>query len=92
MTVLFTTPSPTVSAKVSFLFFFRAVPAAYRGSQARVELELQPLTYTTAIATRDLSRTCDLHHSSRQRWILEPLSGARDGTHILQDASWVHYR
>ena len=28
-----------------------------------VELELQLLAYTTAIATPDLSTICDLHHS-----------------------------
>ena len=30
---------------------------------------------------QDLSRVCDLHHSSRQYWILNPLSKARDRTH-----------
>ena len=29
-----------------------------------VELELWPLVYATATATRDLSRICDIHHSS----------------------------
>ena len=31
-----------------------------------IKLELQLLAYTTATATQDLSRFCDLHHSSRQ--------------------------
>ena len=56
-----------------------------------VELELQMLAYTTATATRDLSRTCDLHHSSWQRQILNPLSKARDGTCVLVDTSWICY-
>ena len=43
-----------------------------------VQSELEPPAYTTATATPDLSRFCDLHHSSRQRWILNPLSEARD--------------
>ena len=51
------------------------------------ELELQLPAYTTA--TRDLSRICDLHHSSQQCLILNPLSEARDGTHNLRDTSWV---
>ena len=34
--------------------------------------------YTTATATRDLSHICDLHHSSQQRQILNPLVEARD--------------
>ena len=33
----------------------------------------------------------DLCHSLWQLWILNPLSGARDGTHILVDTSWVRY-
>ena len=43
-----------------------------------VQLEIQILSYTTATATRDLIRVCDLHHSSWQRQILNPLSKARD--------------
>ena len=54
-----------------------------------VELKLQLLAYTTATATQDLSHVCDLHHSSRQHQILNPLSEARDGTRILMDTSWV---
>ena len=50
-----------------------------------VELELQLLVYATATAMQDLSQVCDLHHSSWQLQILNPLSGARDGTRILID-------
>ena len=35
--------------------------------------ELQLSAYTTATATQDPSRVCDLHHSSRQRQILNLL-------------------
>ena len=45
--------------------------------------------YTTAIATQDPSYVCNLHHSSRQRQILNPLSGARDWTHVLMDTTQV---
>ena len=48
-----------------------------------VELEMQLPTYATATAMQDMSRICELHHSSGQHWILNPLSEARDQTHIL---------
>ena len=32
---------------------------------------------------------CDLHHSSKQLCILNPLSKARDQTRILMDTSWI---
>ena len=50
-----------------------------------VELELQLPAYTTTTAMQGLSHICDLHRSLRQSWILNPLSEARDGTHILTD-------
>ena len=52
-----------------------------------VELELQMLAYTTAIATQDLSHVCDLHHSSWQRQIHNPLGEARNWICILMDTS-----
>ena len=57
-----------------------------------VESELQLQAYTTATATPDPSRVCDLHHSSWQHWVLDPLSKARDQTHILMDTSWIGFR
>ena len=55
-----------------------------------VELELQLPAYTTATATCDPSCVFDLHHSSRQHQILNPLSKARGRTHILVVPSRVH--
>ena len=52
-----------------------------------VELELQLLA--TATAMWDLSHVCDLHHSLRQRRILNPLSEARDQTHNLMVPSRI---
>ena len=40
----------------------------------------------------DLSRACDLHHSSWQCWILNPLSEAKDGTLNFMVPSWIHLR
>ena len=48
-----------------------------------VQSELQLLAYASATAMPDPSSACDLHHSSRQCWILNPLSEARDQTHNL---------
>ena len=47
--------------------------------------------YTPATATPELSHICNLHHSSRQRQILNPLSEARDRTCIRMDSSQAHY-
>ena len=54
-----------------------------------VELDLQLPAYTTAIAAQYLSRICELQHSLWQRWILNSLMKARDGTCIFMDTSWV---
>ena len=55
------------------------------------ELELQLPAYTTDTAMQDLSHTYNLHHSSWQGWILNPLMETRDQTHVLMDTSQVHY-
>ena len=52
-----------------------------------VESELELLSYVTAIATRDPSRICDLHHRSQQCRILSKV--ARDLSHVLMVASLV---
>ena len=57
-----------------------------------VELELQLLAYTTAIATQDPRCICNLHHSTRQRQIFNPLSKARDRTRNFMDPSQVCFR
>ena len=51
--------------------------------------ELQLLAYATATETQDPSCVCDLHHSSQQHRILNPLSDAWDRTCILMDPSRV---
>ena len=54
-----------------------------------VESELQLSAYTTATALQDPSPICDLHRSFWQHRILNPLSGARDGTRNLMVTSWI---
>ena len=56
-----------------------------------VNSELQLPAYTTATAMQDPSHICDLHHGSRQPWILNPLSEARDRTRVFMDTSQVRY-
>ena len=48
-----------------------------------VKSELQLLVCTTVTAKPEPSSICSLHHSSRQPWILNPLSEARDKTRTL---------
>ena len=48
-----------------------------------VKLELQLLAYTTATAMKDLSCVCDLHHSSGQCPVLNPLSHNRNSLFLL---------
>ena len=60
---------------ILFIFLFRAALAAYGVSQAR-----GPIRAVAAAARQDPSCICDLHHSSRPRWILNPLIEARDQT------------
>lgn len=54
-------------------------------SRQGVKSELQLLSYVTATATQDLSPFCDLHYSSQQHQICNPLTQARNQTHILMD-------
>ena len=54
-----------------------------------VKFELQLPAYITATATPDLSHVCDLHHSSWQRQIPNPLNKARDRTCVPMDASQI---
>ena len=54
-----------------------------------VKLELQLPAYTRATAIWEPSCICDLHHSSSQCRILNPLREARDRTCIFMDTSRV---
>ena len=57
-----------------------------------VKSELQLQAYATATAMPDPScLICNLHHSSRQCQILNPLTEAKDQTCILMDTSHVHF-
>ena len=55
-----------------------------------IKSELQLSAYTTAIAMRDPSHMCHLHHNSRQCQTPSPLNETRDWTHILMD-TWIRF-
>ena len=60
-------------------------------SQLGIQSKLQLATYATATTTWDPSRICDLHHSSQQCLVLNPLSEARAGTHNLMVPSQIRF-
>ena len=77
--------------KKFFCFFVFLGPHPWHMEVPRlgVESELLLLAYTTATATQDPSHICDPHHSSQQRWILNPLSEARNRACNLMVPSWI---
>ena len=54
-----------------------------------VESELLLLACTTVTAKPDPNHVFDLCHSSRQCWILSPLSETRGGTCVLMDTTQI---
>ena len=68
-----------------------AAPVAYEVPGLGVELELQLPACTTATAMQDPSRICNLHPSSLQSQILNPLNEARDRTRNLMVPSQIHF-
>ena len=67
-----------VTLFTSFFSFLGPYPCYIEVPRLGIKLELQLPSYTTATSTWHLSRFCDLHHNSRQCWILNSLSEARD--------------
>mgnify|MGYP001346181379 CR=1 FL=1 len=75
----------------SFFFFLGLHLQPKEVPRLGVELELQPLGDVAATAMQDSSHICDLHHSSQQWWILNPLSKARDQTYDLIVPSRIRF-
>ena len=78
---------PFVVFSLSFFFFFffffaisRAIPTAYGGSQARGLIRAVAAGIHHGQSNMGSEPICNLHHSSRQCQILNPLSKARDRT------------
>ena len=63
----------------------------YGDSQARGLIRASYSCQPMPQPTRDPSHVCDLHHSSRQLQILNPLSDARDRTCNLMVPGWIHF-
>ena len=74
MSVSYFTPNP--SDVSFFLYYFRLPSVVYESSRARSLIGAAAGAYATA--TPDPSCICDLHHSSEQHQIFNPLSEARD--------------
>ena len=73
--------------RVISFFLGGATPAAYGGSQARGEI----IAMATNPHHSQSTVWSDLHHSSQQHWILNPLSEARGQTYILMDTSQISF-
>ena len=64
---------------------------AYGGSQARGQIGTTAACLLHSHSNARSDCVCDLHRSSWQGWILNPLSEARDPTHIFMDTGWIHF-
>ena len=88
---------PTLKPSFIYLFIYlltyllRQHPWHMEVPRLGVELDPQLSAYTTATVMPDLSCVCDLHYTSLQCWILNPLSKARDQTLILMGTSQICY-
>ena len=71
------------------LLLFRATPAAYGSSQARGRIGAAAASLCHSNAGSE--PVWNLHHSSWQCWIPNPLSKARDRIHILLDINQTHF-
>ena len=70
---------------IHFYFcLFRPAPAAHGPSQVK-----NPVVAIAAGLHQSHSCIGDLQHSSRQRWVPNSLSEARDRTRLLMDTSWI---
>ena len=76
---------------IGFFCLFRAAPAAYGVSQARGRIGAVATCLRHSHSNTRSQPRLQLHHSSRQRQILNPLSEARDRTGDLMVPSQIHF-
>ena len=74
-----------------FCYFLGPYPRHMEVPEQGVDSELQQPALSTATATQDPSHVFDLHHSSWQHHIPNPLSKARDQTHTLMNTSRIRF-
>ena len=86
--VLVFRPSPELLLSMSLILL---ASVAYGSSQARGWIGASAVSPHYSHSNTSSSHIHDLHHSSWQRWILNPLSEVRNQTLIPTDTSWVHY-
>ena len=72
-------------------FFFRVTPTAYGNSQATGQIKAVATSLYHSHSNARPTYVFDLHHSSKQCRILDPLSKARDRTCVLMDTSQIHF-
>ena len=87
--------TPSLAFVICKFFFFFAFLGPYLQHmelpRLGVKSELQPPATAITTAVPDPSWVCELHHSSRQHWIVNPLKRVRDQTHILIYSSQILY-
>ena len=71
--------------QIIIIIITRATPEVCGSSQVRGQTRAVAADLHHIQATQDLSRVCDLHHSSWQYQILNPLSEVR----IEPESSWI---
>ena len=76
---------------VFYFNLFRATLTADGGSQVRCRIRVVAANLYHSHSNARSGRVCNLYHSSRQHWILNPLSKIRDQTWVLLDTSQIHF-
>ena len=76
---------------ISFVCVCALLPHSWHMEIPRLGVKSELPAYTIATASLDLSPFCDLHHSSLQLWIFNPIIEARDQTYFFMDPIWVHH-
>ena len=74
-----------------FVAFFRAAPAAYGGSKAKGQIRATAADLHHSHSNIRSEPLCDLHHSSWQCRILNPLSEAGDRTCMVMDPGQIGF-